>query len=91
MARKSLVLGIDGGIQKSVGLLSDDLGTIFARREGAAMNVGATGFDNVAAEVPAHLASSSSSSSRGSLAAQSAARPALTRSAPPPRLRAGRT
>jgi N-acetylglucosamine kinase-like BadF-type ATPase len=48
MARRSLVLGIDGGTQKSTGMLSDDLGVILARREGAAMNVNATGFDNVA-------------------------------------------
>lgn len=48
MARRSLVLGIDGGSTGSVGILADDSGAVLARHEGAAMSIPSLGFENVA-------------------------------------------
>jgi N-acetylglucosamine kinase-like BadF-type ATPase len=48
MARRALLLGIDGGAASSVAILADDIAVVLARREGGPMNVGALGFDNVA-------------------------------------------
>src|SRR5512140_2747015 len=48
MARKSLVLGIDGAPGRSVGILADDTGVLQARREGAGTNLNGLAYDNVA-------------------------------------------
>ncbi len=48
MARRALLLGIQGGASSSVAVLADDMAVVLARREGAAMSVNGVGFDNVA-------------------------------------------
>ena len=48
MSRRLLVLGIDGGGTKSIGLISDDLGNMLARRMGEAANANVVGVDTAA-------------------------------------------
>ncbi|MCZ6776973.1 MAG: hypothetical protein O7D34_11005 [Ignavibacteria bacterium] len=48
MSRRLLVLGVDGGGTKSIGLISDDLGNILARRMGEAANANVVGVDTAA-------------------------------------------
>jgi glucosamine kinase len=48
MARRSLVLGIDGASSRSIGILADDTGALQARREGAGTTLNGLGYDNVA-------------------------------------------
>jgi N-acetylglucosamine kinase-like BadF-type ATPase len=48
MARSLLVLGVDGGGTKTLGLVSDPLGNILARREVGATNPNVVGFDTSA-------------------------------------------
>ncbi len=48
MSRRSLVLGIDGGGAKSAACLSDALGNILTRREGAGVNGSPVGLDSTA-------------------------------------------
>jgi N-acetylglucosamine kinase-like BadF-type ATPase len=48
MSRRQLVLGVDGGGTKSIGLISDHLGNILARRVGEASNANVVGVDAAA-------------------------------------------
>ena len=45
MSRKTLVLGVDGGGTKTVGLVADEYGTVISRREVRATNPNVVGFD----------------------------------------------
>ena len=48
MSRKPLVLGVDGGGTKSVGLVADLSGNILTRRESGASNVNVAGLEGAA-------------------------------------------
>ncbi|MEK9135653.1 MAG: BadF/BadG/BcrA/BcrD ATPase family protein, partial [Bacteroidota bacterium] len=48
MSRQPLVLGVDGGGTKSIGLVADPSGNILARRESGASNVNVVGLDGAA-------------------------------------------
>lgn len=48
MSRNPLVLGVDGGGTKSIGLIADPSGNILARRENGASNVNVVGVDGAA-------------------------------------------
>ncbi len=48
MARRSLVLGIDGAPSCSIGLIADDTGVLQARREGVGITLNGLAYDNVA-------------------------------------------
>jgi len=51
MGRKQLVLGVDGGGTKSIGLIADEDGNILARREVGATNPNVVGFDTSAKHI----------------------------------------
>ena len=48
MSRNPLVLGVDGGGTKSIGLVADPSGNILVRREGGPSNVNVVGVDGAA-------------------------------------------
>jgi N-acetylglucosamine kinase-like BadF-type ATPase len=48
MGRQPLVLGVDGGGTKTIGLVADVTGHVLARRESGASNVNVAGFDGAA-------------------------------------------
>lgn len=48
MSRKALVIGVDGGGTKSIGMIADASGNVIARHESGASNVNVVGLDGVA-------------------------------------------